>query len=369
LERVLVLGGFVSMVLADIILGRGDPSLVGILLILLVPGFICTGLLLWRPRHVFYLLAGLANSALAIGAIPFGLFAFLANPLLGPIYVAGVLIVLSALLALPAGVFGYLHGQAGRTEKPLAEGIRTPHGLAALAVVALSLGAIVAGSLAYQSANLPPSNANAGYDIPRWTNFSIQVSGSRFLPRTFNVTAFAVTRITVLNEDGGPHTFTYVNNGTTYSHDLPAEIHTRFFVLFYLLGPVRFWSTVPSDVGMNGTMQVIGTGSPPESMSVSLSKSSDLTNWILLVTSVPIGKAYTSTSLAIFRGDGSSNLTATALGSLNTAVHGCTLVKVNSTATMVRVGDRILCKTGWYATGSTYQISDGATLLATGKFQ
>jgi hypothetical protein len=26
-----------------------------------------------------------------------------------------------------------------------------------------------------------------------------------------------------------------------------------------------------------------------------------------------------------------------------------------------------LCKTGWYLTGSTYQISDGTTLLASGK--
>lgn len=257
LERVLVLAGFVSMVLADVILGRGDPSLVGILLLLLIPGFISTGLLLWRPRPVFYVLAGLANSVLAIGAIPFGLFGFLANPLLWPVYVAAVLIILSAVLALPAGIIGYLRGQAGRADPPLAQGIRSPHGLAAVAVVGLCLGLIAAGSLAYQSANLPPPSGNAVYDIGRFANVSMLASGSNFSPRNFNVTAFVVTRISILNEDDGPHTFTYVNNGTKYSHDLPGLTVTRFFVLFYGPGSVPFSSTLPQDVGMNGTMRIV----------------------------------------------------------------------------------------------------------------
>lgn len=257
LERVLVLGGFVSMVLADVILGRGDPSLVGVLLFLLLPGFICTGLLLWRPRPVFYVLAGLANSALAIGAIPFGLFGYLANPLLGPIYLASVLIVLSILLALPAGIFGYLRGQAGHADQPIAEGIRTPHGLAAVAVVGLSLGAIVGGALAYQSANLPPPSGNAAYDISRFANVSLLATSSHFSPKTFNVTAFVVTRISILNEDEGVHAFTYINNGTRYSHDLPGLSVTRFFVFFYAPGTVPFSSSLPQDVGMNGTMRIV----------------------------------------------------------------------------------------------------------------
>jgi hypothetical protein len=257
LERVLVLGGFVSMVLADIILGRGDPSLVGPLLLLLLPGFISTGLLLWRPRHVYYLIAGLANSVLAIGAIPFGLFAFLANPLLGPLFVAAVLAVLALLLALPAGIFGYLRGQAGRADEPLAHGIRSPQGLAAMAIVGLSLGAIAAGSLAYQSANLPPPMGNAAYDISRFANVSMLASGSHFSPRNFNVTAFVVTRISILNEDEAVHTFTYTNNGTRYSHDLAGLSVTRFFVLFYGPGTVPFQSTFPRDMGMNGTMRIV----------------------------------------------------------------------------------------------------------------
>jgi flagellin-like protein len=114
---------------------------------------------------------------------------------------------------------------------------------------------------------------------------------------------------------------------------------------------------------------ITGPGSTPQQMGVSVSTSGDGTNWVLLVSSTPTGKAYTSTTLAIFKADGSSNLTATALGSLSAATNGCVLSKASSTATAVQVGDRILCKTGWYVTGSTYQISDGTTLLANGKFQ
>jgi flagellin-like protein len=114
---------------------------------------------------------------------------------------------------------------------------------------------------------------------------------------------------------------------------------------------------------------ITGPGSTPQQMGVSVSTSGDGTNWVLLVSSTPTGKAYTSTTLAIFKADGSLNLTATALGSLSAATNGCSLSKASSTATAVQVGDRILCKTGWYVTGSTYQISDGTTLLANGKFQ
>jgi hypothetical protein len=368
LERVLVLAGFVAVVIADIILGRTIPSLVGILLLLLLPGFISTGLLLWRPRSVYYLIAGLANSVLALGAIPFGLLASLANPLLGPVYVAAILISLAAVLALPAGVLGYLRSVAGRAEQPLAQGIRSPHGLAALIVVGLCLGAIAAGSLAYQSASLPPpTTPSAGSDLSRSTNVSILASGSRFSPGIFNVTAFVVTRIIIFNEDSALHTFTYVSDGITYSHDLPGPgTTTQFFVLFYGPGLIPYRSTALADAQMNGTIRVLGA---PPYMNVNVSKSGDGTNWILLVSSTTPGEIYSSTTLAIFKADGSSNLTAMALDSLSPSNHGCTLSKITPGVSAIQVGDRILCKTGWYLSGSRWQISDGATLLATGRFQ
>lgn len=256
LDRIVVIAGFIAMMFAVAILDSSDPSLVGPSLILLLPGIVFTGLLLWKSRSGFYLLAGLANSILAITAIPFGLFGALANPLTGPVYNAVVLATLSLLLALPAGILGFLRGRAGLRMRPLAEGIRTLQGFAVITIVALSIGAMAAGSLAYENLTTAP-NVGPTYDIPRFANVSVLAADSRFSPAVFNVTAFVLTRITILNEDDTSHTFTYANNGTAYSHDLLPSSTTRFFVLFSAPGLVPFRSALTSDVGMNGTMMIV----------------------------------------------------------------------------------------------------------------
>ncbi len=257
LYRVLVVGGFISMVLAVAVLASVDPAVVGPLLIVLLPGIVSTGLLLWKARPGFHLLAGLMNSLLAFTAIPFGLFGALADPLLGPVYDAVVLTTLSFLLALPAGVFGFLSGRAGVRETPLPEGIFTLQGLAAVAIVAVSVGAMAAGSLAYQKFTASPATPTTAYDLSRFSNVSMLASNSRFSPSAFNVTACVLTRITILNEDGTPHTFTYVNNGTPYSHDLAPGSATRFFVLFLTPGTVAFWSVPDRSSGMVGNITVV----------------------------------------------------------------------------------------------------------------
>src|SRR5207244_13069994 len=232
LNRVLVIAGFVATVLAGVILGSGDPSLVGPILILLLPGIVFTGLLLWRPRPVVSLLAGLANSVLPITTIPFGLFGALANPLLGPVYSAVVLTTLSLVLALPAGLLGCRRGRAGLREPNLAEGIRSVQGFAVIAIVFLSVGAIAAGSLAYQNVTARAPSAGPVYDFPIVASVSILASNSRFSPTAINVTLSVVTKITILNEDDGPHTFTYTNNGTPYSHAVRRSSTTQLFVHF-----------------------------------------------------------------------------------------------------------------------------------------
>src|SRR5207245_10208655 len=104
---------------------------------------------------------------------------------------------------------------------------------------------------------------------------------------------------------------------------------------------------------------ITGPGGTPQAMGVGVQPSSDGSNWIVTVLSTPTGKLYSSTTLAIFHGDGSANLTATAFASLG-AANGCSLSKVTTTATAIQVGDRVLCKTSWYVSGSQYQISDGS---------
>jgi len=256
LEQVLVLGGFVSMVLAVVVLVTADPSFAVGLVVVVIPGIIFTGLLLWRSRPWIYPIAGVANCLLGIIALPLGLLGALGNPLVGPVYSSVVLATLSILLALPAGIIGYLRGQKILRQRTLAEGIYGLHGFAAIALVAVSIGAIAAGALAYQNLLAPVPMTGPFYDIPASANVSILVENSRFVPSAFNITAFNTTRITILNEDDAPHTFTYVNNGTTYSHDLPGGSTTRFFVLFLGPGTVPFWSIPDRSGGMVGNITV-----------------------------------------------------------------------------------------------------------------
>jgi len=256
LEQVLVLGGFVSMVLAVVILVTADPSFDVGLSILVIPGGIFTALLFWRPRPWIYLIAGVADCLLGIIALPIGLLGALGNPLVGPVYGSVVLAMLSILLALPAGIIGYLRGRKILRHRTIAEGVHGLQGFAAIALVAVSIGAIAAGVLAYQNLLAPAPVTGPFYDIPASASVSMLVENSRFVPSAFNVTALSTTRITVLNEDDAPHTFTYVNNGTTYSHDLPSGSTTRFFVLFFAPGTVPFWSIPDRSGGMVGNITV-----------------------------------------------------------------------------------------------------------------
>src|SRR5437667_10183279 len=122
LEQVLVLGGFVSMVLAVVILVTADPSFDVGLSSLVIPGGIFTALLFWRPRPWIYLIAGVADCLLGIIALPIGLLGALGNPLVGPVYGSVVLAMLSILLALPAGIIGYHRGRKILRHRTIAEG-------------------------------------------------------------------------------------------------------------------------------------------------------------------------------------------------------------------------------------------------------
>src|SRR2546422_451292 len=136
LEQVLILGGFVSMVLAVLILVTADPAFSVALAVVLAPGILFTALLFWRPRPWIYPIAGVADCLLGIIALPIGLVGALGNPLIGPLYSSVVLATLSILLALPAGILGYLQGRKILRQRTLAEGIYGLHGFAAIALVA-----------------------------------------------------------------------------------------------------------------------------------------------------------------------------------------------------------------------------------------
>jgi hypothetical protein len=99
--------------------------------------------------------------------------------------------MLSLLLALPAGVLGFRRGLLGLPERSVAAGIRGLHGLTVIAIVALSVGAMLAGSLAYQNQTAAAANTGPSYDMTQFVNVSMLASNSRFTPNAFNITALS----------------------------------------------------------------------------------------------------------------------------------------------------------------------------------
>src|SRR3989304_4854774 len=85
---------------------------------------------------------------------------------------------------------------------------------------------------------------------------------------------------------------------------------------------------------------ISGPGTTPRAMGGRGSRSGDGANWIMLVSSAPAGKAYAYTTLAIFKSDGSVNLTATFLSLLATATNGCSVSKGTASAVSAPGGDR-----------------------------
>ena len=255
LEQLLIAAGLGVMIVASVIFTNGDVGLLELSALLLAPGTILTAVLFWRPRPGLYLAAGIANSALTLIAIPLGLPLALQNPLLFPMYQGYVLSALCLLLALPAGISGYLQGRWSLLRGSLSDRVRSLHGLATVAVVSLSVGAMVAGALAYQHVPAPIGPPETMDFIP--PTVGVAASSSRFQPNAFNVTAGVVTEVIVLNEDSTAHTFTYTSNGTTYSHDVFADGGTtRFLVLFTAPGTIAFRSTVQGDSKMMGNITV-----------------------------------------------------------------------------------------------------------------
>ena len=107
-----------------------------------------------------------------------------------------------------------------------------------------------------------------------------------------------------------------------------------------------------------------GPGAGPRSLGINKETSGDGSKWELTITTAPSGLTTTgasATMLTVFKADGSTNLTGTALGSLTYSSHGA--IFSGDGDTTVEVTERILLLKSWYGTGTKVQISDPAGIL------
>ena len=118
-------------------------------------------------------------------------------------------------------------------------------------------------------------------------------------------------------------------------------------------------------VMVSGLLTPTGTG--PKVMGVTLSRSTDGSNWTLLITSTPSGLTTLGTKLTIISGGGTNVLNGKAFNALVYSSDRAAFVGTGGST--VVVGDRLLISTVTYPTGNSYQISDASNILANGILQ
>jgi flagellin-like protein len=112
---------------------------------------------------------------------------------------------------------------------------------------------------------------------------------------------------------------------------------------------------------------LVGPGSGPRSMGISITRSADGTNWTLVIATVPTGITTSGTLLTILNSGGAIALVAEAFNSLSYATDGA--VFVGDGDSTVEASERLLISTATYPTGYRVEISDGVGLLFSGTLQ
>lgn len=261
--RILVIAGYATVWLAAgfffnfnyLEVLTGDPPIT----ILLGLGLVFNVWLAVRPRAWLYPTAALAGMVVPLIVLfVFGAMENLGAPLKGGEFVGSWLLVLALLLALPAGVVGFLAARRGASV-PFREGWKGAHPMVAIAFVALVFGMTTAGGLATDGAK---ASMGGGYDFD-----VAEVGGASQTVAVFDyefeegtvIKAGQLTELIIENRDPAFHTFTYEKDGKEYNHDLVSEATVRILVYFPGPGTIEIRCIPHSDGyddGMVGTMNV-----------------------------------------------------------------------------------------------------------------
>ena len=113
---------------------------------------------------------------------------------------------------------------------------------------------------------------------------------------------------------------------------------------------------------------ITGPGSTPRAMGVTISRSSDQTNWTLLITSVPAGgTATTGTFLTVRGAGGQIVLSAKAFSALTSAAWTTNHAVFQGDAdAIVEAAESLLLSTTTYPQNNRVEITDGTQILFSG---
>lgn len=267
LHRGLVVLGFLAALAAFLAVTRADPAVMASpqfvpFTAIFVVAAILTAVVAVRETPGRLLAAAVAVSV--PGILVLGLFggvASLASPLGEGPFVLYHLLLLSLLLALPAGVQGFRALRQGASLPRFRRGLATRHGLAAAIVAAVTLTAAGVGAIAAgEAADL--TDGSTAYDFAPDATVEVAAEGFEFPAQPLRFRAGEITEVVVENRDAAFHTFTYAVDGQRYNHDVPAGATVTFLVRFDAPGTVQYWCEPHSDgpdgqrTGMVGTIEV-----------------------------------------------------------------------------------------------------------------
>ena len=107
-----------------------------------------------------------------------------------------------------------------------------------------------------------------------------------------------------------------------------------------------------------------GPGAGPRSMGVTVSRSTDQTNWSVEIISLPSGGVSTAATLTILNAGGGTALATEALSSITYATDGAVFAGDGDTA--VEVTERILINATTFPAGYQIRIADTGGILFSG---
>lgn len=205
-----------------------------------IPGLAFTIVLLFLDAAWLYLAAGILVSVLPLMVV--FLFAgpgAIVDPTVGRSYMAFVLSIVAVLLALPAGIRGFLDRRHG-TGLHVSETFQSKWGAVTVSVVLVLLGAGLAGVAAGEV--LKEKAGAGGYDnIPIASTALVTMKDFAFVPKEVAVRSGEIVEIKVVNEDSAAHTFTYELGGKTFDHEVPGETTVSFLAQFDAAGSIPYW--------------------------------------------------------------------------------------------------------------------------------
>jgi plastocyanin len=230
--------------------------------VFLTPPLIFVALLLFYDRAWVYLVAGITVSLLPLFILIVVQFVFegkfLFNDLSQGIDFSTLYMLLWAIcLGLPAGIIGFNRRRKGRSMRST---LRSKQAITAMVISGFCLAMAFTGSFAAQAA--AAGSQSGGFDFPVKSMVNVTTQDLAFVPKALNVPGGEMTQIVVTNKDATTHTFTYVNGGTEYSHDLLGGSTTKFLVKFDAPGTIKFRckphsSGYDDPNGMTGTIHVV----------------------------------------------------------------------------------------------------------------